>query len=219
VRTLVALLLLLPSLALGQTYTGLYSPWTPWDARIKYTWFVALLDASGVEVNRNAAPVGSLITTAPLVVTFPAKPASAIVAKVQVGFSETGTTGGIVDLTGAWSGTYTLPQSFAIPAGAVTTLTYTSMTFSPTLTVAVVVPPPPPAPTGDSKPGDCSPPLTQLTLLGRVYTISGGTVFKDKVPLTANAYPDFVLMCINGTAIRAFNSSGIYATWNGKAWQ
>src|SRR5258706_94317 len=149
-RRYLAAILLLPTLAFAQTYTfsNGYSPWTPWDTRIKFNWFVALQDASGTEINRVAT--STLFSSGTVTVTFPPQVGSVTVAKVVVGFTETGTTGAVQDLTGGWSATWTLPTTFPVQDKAVTTLAYVSMTSNPVLTATVVAsapPPPPPAPT------------------------------------------------------------------------
>jgi hypothetical protein len=90
---------------------------------------------------------------------------------------------------------------------------------SAVVTVKVSNAPAPPV-GADSKLSECSPPLTQLTLLGGVWTISGGVVFKDKVPLTANAYPDLNTICVTGSppTIRAISPTHGYECWAGTAW-
>jgi hypothetical protein len=86
--------------------------------------------------------------------------------------------------------------------------------------VVGTIPPPPPPPTGDSVLGDCSPPLSQLTLLGSVWTISGGVVSKDKIPATSNAYSDLASICVSGSPlnIRAISPTHGYECWGTTGW-
>lgn len=78
------------------------------------------------------------------------------------------------------------------------------------------VPTPTPSPAVNSLPGDCSPPLGQLSL-GGTWTVSGGNVSKDGVVLGSNAYPDLSTICVsaNGTAIRAISPTKGYECWTG----
>jgi len=212
--------------AQAQTYSfaNVYSTWTPWDTRLKFSNFVALLDANDVELNRVASD--TLLSTSTVSVSFPPQAGDVVVAKVKAGFTQVGTTQGVTDLVGGWSVTFTLSQSFPVPSGAVTTLAYTSMSLTPKLIATVVAaappPPPPPAPvpSGDSQLGDCAPPLAQLTLLGAVWTVGAGKVFRNGVWMSANAYSDLASICVSGNPpnIRAVSPSHGYECWGTTSW-
>src|SRR3977135_500757 len=97
--------LLLVGSAHAQTYTGIYSPWMPWDTRIKYTGTVSLLDASGKEVNKVA--LNSLFNNITLV--FPVQTVAATVTKARITITSVGTNDkGVADLDSISTTNYTL---------------------------------------------------------------------------------------------------------------
>jgi len=148
------------------TYPNAYSLLNPFDSRIKYTNFAALVTAGDVEIAR--LPVPSIFQTS-ITLVFPPQATAATVAKVRTGFTQVGTTAGIADLTGAWVATYTLPTPFAIPAGAVTTVVYTPIFATLTATVTPPLSPPaPPPPVADT-----TPPTVSITAPGAGATVVG----------------------------------------------
>jgi hypothetical protein len=158
------------------SYPSTYSLWTPFDGRIKYAQFAALVTAGDVEIGR--LPVSTLLQNISL--TFPAQASTVTVAKVRTGFIQNGTTGTVPDLVGAYTVTYTLPTPFLIPAGATTTVVYNPFTgqLTATVTAAVVPPPPPPPPPPVA---DITPPVVSITA-----PLAGATVVGTN-PLTAIA--------------------------------
>jgi hypothetical protein len=191
--------------AQAQTYPNLYSPWMPWDTRIKYTGTLSLLDASGAEVNK--ASIKSLFNT--VTVVFPVQVAGATVPKVRVSLTAVGTNDkGVVDLAVTTTLDYTLSPSYTAVAGSNPTFIYTPMSFSPTLVATapmpvvvvpppvvppvVVPPPPPPVPTPvvANKPGDSVPPLAKLVdIAGAVWTFIPPKVFRNGIDMN-NQYLD-----------------------------
>lgn len=156
---------------LTYTYSNVYSPWLSLESRLKYAWFVALLDANDVEVNR--APIATLFDIS-ITSVLPAQVGSVTVAKIRTGFTETGTrSDGVVDLVGGGSVTYTLLKPFPVPAGAVATLVYVPMALNPSLTVSVAPPAAPPA--------DVIPPTVSISSPGAGATVVGA------IGLSANA--------------------------------
>lgn len=166
------ILLLFSTFAFAQpqvfTYPNTYSVLNPFDPRVKYANFGALVTAGDVEIAR--VPVPSIFQTS-ITLSFPAQAAPATVAKVRMGFTQAGTTGTVKDLEGAWIATYTLPAPFTIPAGATTNVVYVPI-FS-TLTVTVTAPPVPVA--------DTTPPVVSVTA-----PLAGATVVGTNA-LTASA--------------------------------
>jgi hypothetical protein len=201
-RKLLLCLLLIGS-AHAQTYQNLYSPWMPWDARIKYTGTMSLLDASGVEVNKTA--LNSLFDN--VTVVFPLQFVGATVPKVRVSLTITGTNDkGIVDLLGTTAFDYTLPTVYAAVAGSNPTFVYTPRSFNPTLVasapIPVVVPPP-----------DTIPPTVSITA-----PLAGATVVGTN-PLTASAADNVgvagVQFLIDGANFSAEITAPPYTTvWN-----
>jgi hypothetical protein len=172
-RFLLLLLLVGPVHAQVFNYPSTYSLWTPFDGRIKYAQFAALVTAGDVEIGR--LPVVTLLQTINL--TFPAQAAAVTVAKVRTGFIQNGTTGTVPDLVGAYTVTYTLPTPFTIPAGMTTNIVYNPFTGSLVATVtAAGVPPPPPPPVADT-----TPPTVSIT------SPLAGATFIGTNPLTASA--------------------------------
>lgn len=140
---LVVLLGILPKAAAQTfTYPNAYSLLNPFDSRIKYTNFAALVTAGDVEIAR--VPVPSIFQTS-ITLVFPPQAVAATVAKVRTGFTQVGMTGTVRDLDGAWVATYTLPTPFTIPAGSTMTVVYIPLfgSLTATLAVPIVVPPPP----------------------------------------------------------------------------
>jgi len=224
-----ALFLLGISTAHAQSYPNVYSPWAPWDPRLAYTWSVSLLDANGVEVNKNATTLRSLMSYNPITINFQPQTAAATVMKVKVGFTAIGTTGTVQDLNVAWSAVYILPQPYAIPAGATPTLVYTSLSFSPTLVASssmpvvvpppVVTPPPPPPPlpppptAGESPDLSSIPPLAQITnSIGEIWTKQGTHAFINGNDTGGSGF-DTILY--KAKVIYAHQSSGTWWQWRG----
>lgn len=161
---LVVLLGILPKAAAQTfTYPNAYSLLNPFDSRIKYTYFAALVTAGDVEIARLLVP--SIFQTS-ITLVFPPQAVAAVVAKVRTGFVQVGTTAGIADLAGAYTTTYTLPTPFAIPAGAVTTVVYTPIFATVTATVTPPLSPPPPV-------ADTTPPTVSITAPGAGATVVG----------------------------------------------
>jgi hypothetical protein len=98
----------------AQTYPNLYSPWMPWDPRIKYTGTISLLDASGVEVNKTA--LNSVFNR--VTVVFPLQVVGATVPKVRISLTAIGTNDkGVADLAVNTILDYTLSPVYAAVAG------------------------------------------------------------------------------------------------------
>lgn len=213
------------------TYPNAYSLLNPFDSRIKYTNFAALVTAGDVEIAR--LPVPSIFQTS-ITLIFPPQAAAATVAKVRTGFTQVGTTAGAADLAGSYVTTYTLPTPFAIPASAVTTVVYAPIFATLTVTVTpplapppvvvpppVVTPPPPPPPaTGESPDGSTIPPLTQLVQIdasGAVLTWTkvGTHAFVNTVDSGGSGF-DTILY--KAKIIYAHQSGGLWWRWNGSNW-
>jgi hypothetical protein len=140
-------MLLLIGSAHAQTYTNLYSPWFPWDPRLKYVGTMSLLDASGAEVNKTA--LNSIFNN--VTVVFPVQVLGTTVPKVRVVINGIGTNAqGVADLDSSITLNYLLSPAYVAVAGSNPTFVYAPMSFSPTLVASapmpVLVPPPLPAP-------------------------------------------------------------------------
>jgi hypothetical protein len=172
-----AALLGICSAAAAQTFTypSGYSIWNPVDPRVKYVGFAALIDASGAEIARVPVPNVFLIN---LTSTFPAQATSATVAKLRLGWTQTGTTAGVVDLDGTYAPTYKLTPPFPTVAVSATKVDYNTLTglIVATIVPPVVVPPPPPPPVAD-----ITTPVVSIT-----SPLAGATVVGTN-PLTASA--------------------------------
>lgn len=170
---LLGLLLISSAHAQVFTYPSTYSLWSPFDSRIKYAQFAALVTAADVEIVRF--PVLSIQSSINL--NLAAQTTAVTVAKLRTGFTQVGTTNGVVDLVGAYTATYTLLTPFTIPAGATASVVYNTFTGSLIATVtAAGVPPPPPPPVADT-----IPPVVSITA-----PLTGATVVGTN-PLTASA--------------------------------
>lgn len=226
-RKFLLCLLLLPSVALGQTiqtftYPNTYGLWNPFDSRIKYAQFAALVSDADVEISRVAVP--TIIQTS-FTLKFPAQAVAVTVAKVKTGFTQSGTTAGVVNLVGGWSATYTLSPPFTVPAGATTTVVYDPFSWSIVATVTTPAPPPPPvvppAPPGISPVGSTAVPgQTLLTAQGAwsfdlVNMGSGGNV------LLLNGAPaggSGVKYAVTAAGLKVLNTAGQWWLWTGSVW-
>lgn len=223
-RKLFAALILLPTFAFGQTFTypNAYSIWSPWDGRIKYDGFAALVDISGVEVAR--VPIASIFAVT-LTANFPAQVTSTTVAKLRLGWTQAGTTAGVADLDGAYTTSYKLTPPFVVPAGATTKVAYNTFTGVPVVTVTpppppVVLPPPPPAP-GISPVGSTAVPgQTLLTAQGAwsfdlVNMGSGGNVLLLN---GAAAGGSGIKFAITVDGLKVLNTANQWWLWTGSVW-
>jgi hypothetical protein len=202
-------LLLFVCQANAQTYPNMYSPWMPWDPRLKYTGTMSLLDASGAEVNKT--PFSSLFNT--ITVVFPVQAAPATVPKVHVLLNITGTNDkGVVDLVGTTAFDYTLSPVYAAVAGSNPTFVYSpmgsGMSFSPLLVASAPMPVVPPPPVADT-----TPPTVSITA-----PLAGATIVGTN-PLTASASDNVGVVglqfLIDGVNFSAEITAPPYATfWN-----
>jgi hypothetical protein len=137
----------------AQTYQNMYSPWMPWDPRIKYAGTMSLLDASGAEVNKTS--LDNLFNKVTVVFPVQAVGATAVTAHVEIkaiGINDKS----IIDLKTTLTIDYTLSPAYVAVAGSTPTFVYTPMTFSPTLVATApmpVVAPPVPTPLPTPTPG------------------------------------------------------------------
>lgn len=118
--------------------------------------------------------------------------------------------------------TVLFPIPYQAPAGQMLAIDVNQKTGEIFLgpVAAVVVTPPPQPPSGANKPGDTSPPLTQLVAAdGAVWKLANGQVLKNDAN-TVNPYsPSVVNIYISaGNCLRATASNGVYTSWNGTSW-
>jgi len=114
------------------------------------------------------------------------------------------------------------PSSHFPPPGQVLAIDFDVKTGTVMMGPVSVVIIPAPGSVPDNIPGDCSPPLPQLKLLGSIWKVADGKVMRDSVALLANAYADLNQICVDGNkAIRGISPTHGYETFNPatNAWQ